>query len=235
MKLRILSPTLIEQVDSIAIIAAGPSLIKVQQNVIDWCIEYNAMIIGAHYRYFVKPSYTVFTTPAKFRKGQGKIPGIYIVGPRIKIKDIKKKYYSRILRMKYTRKKLLEWSEPYFVTPSGKVPEGGCGFEAALIGTMCRPKNMLMAGFDGFQMVKGKLVVRHANKSMVRVKAKRSIEIVNRKNPAHDMKLERQRKQMLYKMFEFFIQLNIRPYIFEKDKFRQIDKNRLKDMGVTIL
>ena len=235
MRFSVVSPTSIQKAESVAIIAAGPSLVSVEKHVRKWCNDNNALVIGAHYRYFVDPTYTVFTTPAKFRNAQGKIPGIYIVGPRILKKDIVKKYYSRIMRMKYTKTLLLDWDKDYFVESDGSVPQGGCGFESALIGSMCNPKKLLMAGFDGFQMIKGKLVVRHANKAMVKVKAKNSIESIRVCKVARDIALESRRKDMLYKIFDFFIRSSIQPFIFEKDQFRNIDKDRLRDMGVIVL
>lgn len=223
--------------DSVVVLAAGPSLKKCINRVIEWKRERKAIVIASHYRYLLDANYTVFTTPEKFRNGQDKIAGKLIIGPRIRRRDINKNNYKKILRMKYSKTRFLDWTDSQFVENYNKIPPAGCGLEAVILSVFCNPKNILLAGFDGFEILKNRLVVRHARSCTLKAKPKRSLDLLNNKKKETTMIAEIKRRQIIFNLFKYFIfDKNINVFIFGDDKFKGIDKEKLKtELGVNII
>ena len=230
------NPNKMQKSASVVVLAAGPSLVKVKDQVQEWQKERSALVIGAHYRYFLKPQYTIFTTPAKFMRAQNKVPGIYIVGNRIKDETVSRKIHDKVWRLHYTKTNFVNWRKKQFVGKGYTIPQGGCGFESIIIASFCKPTDILLAGFDGFELRKNKLIVEHAVGAMIKVKAGRSLNVVSDKKKARYIELEKERVDALYRLFAYFQTIDIRVHVFKKDKFRNIDKDRLKkELNVNII
>ena len=237
MKFPIASTKTMDQSDSVMVLGSGPSLDNTRKIVQKWYQENNPLVIGAHYRFFLKSNYTIFDSPAKFRKAQGKIPGKYIIGDRIKRKSIKRKFLDRILRIHYSGDVLVEWSQSSFTLKPPKIPRSGAGWDSVLLATFCRPKKMFIAGFDGYEIRNGQMTVAHSMKSMKNVTPKRAIDkFTNKNKKARYILHEKKRKEMTYKIFAYMSQsLGIEVHICDQSRFHGVDKQKLKSqLGVKI-
>lgn len=223
--------------ESVIIIGAGPSLEKVMPKLIKWKNENNPIVIGAHYGYKIKPKYTVFTTPNKFLRAQGKIPGRYIVGPRIKDKNIKRKWRHKVLRMNVHRCGFEDWDNSDFITKDGKIPQNCNGFQAIILSVFCNPSRILLAGFDGFDLIGNRVVIRHAKNCTLKAKPASTFYSLSKKKYKTILNKENKRKKILIKLFRYLhFKKNIQISMFNEDRFRNINKNDLSDkFGVEIL
>jgi len=225
----------IKQSNAVVIMGAGPSLSQLKKQVEKWYIDNSAIAIGAHYYYFLKPEYTVFTTPGKFITAQGKIPGSYIVGPRIPAKMIKSKIRSKCLRFQFS--KTCAWRTDNFIEKSYSMPRLACGMASMVISLFCNPQKILIVGLDGYEIRKdNRIMIRHANDMISKKtcrKNKKDIFSLNRGKKV----LENAKKTIptMYNLLSFILNKKIKVYIFAKDKFQNIDKNKFTSKNFHIL
>jgi len=238
MGLPIVSFKTMKQSDNVVVLGAGPSIDAVHEKVREWYDAMNPIVIGTHHKYFIPSSYTVFDTPDRFLNMQGKLSGFYLVGDRIRAKDVKRKYKKRALRIRYGPVSLLKWKADRFVVKSNEVPYGAPGWDAVCIATFCRPKNLLIAGIDGYFISKSKVSIEHAKRSLIKYASNtRAIRVFkNAKQRAKYSLHEKLRKKMVPKIFRYLVrELGINVYIYEESRFHGVDKNCLREIGVHVI
>jgi len=225
--MKYVSSSTMEQSDSVVVLGAGPSLDKVIHKVVAWQKEKNALSIGVHYCYKIKCSYTLFLTPAKFFNSKKKVKGMYILGPRIK-------YHSdRVLRPKYGEH-FFKWTN-YDFLEKNEILFSACGFEAVMCAGFCGAKNIMMVGFDGYEIRDNKLVVQHSTKHSGAPKGFKKFSSLKRKET--HLRLDRIRQKKIYELIEYFTnRKNTNIYIFNEDRFKGIDKTKFANNSrVTVL
>ncbi len=237
--LPIVSHETMNQSDNIVVLGSGPSLDPTKMIVKRWHQSMKAMVIGAHYKYFIPSQYTVFDTPGKFVDAtNGGLRGVYIVGDRIKGKMVKK-HRKRTMRIKYSPLYLDDWKENKFYIKSNIIPRSGAGWESVFIASLCRPKNLLIAGFDGYSISKDKFVIKHSTQSSVKYAArprKRVQSINDPKKRKLYASRDKVRGKLVVMIFDYMIhELGINIYICNKSYFHGADKVKLKQIGVNIL
>jgi hypothetical protein len=222
--MKIASFQTMQEKENVIVIGGGPSFDFVINKVIKLKEELSALIIGIHWGFkHIRPDYTLFITPGKFREAQDKLPGHFLLGPRIK--SINKKNRKRSLGIKYGQKLAL-W-DGYDFLEKNEILFSACGFEAIMLACFCKPKNIAIVGFDGFEVKNNKLVVRHSVSST----APRALITFNSEvQKKRDIKMEQKRCEDLARLINYITnQKKINFYVFEKDRLKGLDKSKFKD------
>lgn len=238
MGLLTVSSNTMKQSDNVIVLGAGPSLDAVCGRVQEWYNTMDPIVIGTHHKYFIPSNYTVFDTPDRFLNMQSKLRGYYLVSDRIKDEHIKKKNKTKTMRIRYGTVSLLQWEADKFFIESNKIPYGAPGWDAVCIATFCHPKNLLIAGIDGYSISEGSVAIEHAKKSSVQYASNtRPIRVFkNAKQKATYTLHEKLRRKMVPKIFHYMIhELGINVHIYEESRFHGANKDDLEKIGVSII
>ena len=145
--------------DSVIIIAGGWSVSSNLQKIRDYQIEHNSTVFSANYHHDIPIHYTYFADPCKIREQYFNVKSNIIIPPRLKSS-------VRILNQKEKKKnrksfhviKLQPGSDSIYgsgrvkITDDGTFPYcliGTAGLASIVVSLLCRPKRMLLVGFDG--------------------------------------------------------------------------------------
>lgn len=240
-KNKILIPTIsfnnMQCSENVIVLGAGRSLDKDIKQVIKWEKNNRAIVIGAHYRYLSDQAYMVFSAPKKIRrfiKSKKEISSCnYLISSRIFKENIPSRWYGKTIQYQFNginKKDKANYVFSDFISTDNKIMRCGCGYEAIILSTFCRPKNLLLAGFDGYERdKKRRVVVRHASDILGAYKPPLKTVYTSKKRNRNQMKTEVKTHNFLHYLFNWLSSFGIKVYISTNCKLHKIDRDILRE------
>jgi hypothetical protein len=223
------------QRDKVLVLAAGPSANEAIKKAKKWMDE-DTVVIVTNYKFPIKANYTFFVKTKIFRQQHQKVDGkLVIASPLVKVgkyaKMRSKRWLMKRLRIFRCQKSPRVWAIDKITIDENCVVRhdiASSGFGALLLATYCRPKHLLMVGFDGptidkTNKRKRKFVLDHfTGKTQIR--------------PLDDLHKRiaiQYKKYLRDKMMPFLSESGIENiYLCKEDRFRGINKT---DLEVTVI
>lgn len=211
------------QSDYVIVLGAGPSARVNMDRIVEWQKTYNAVVIASNYKFRIHADYTAFVSAKKFNENKNHATGKFIVSsPYIK-RGHYRKIVKRILVFRSTRIK--PWAISRMeISDRGQVGHdlASAGYAAILAASFCRPKHVLLVGFDGMKR-KGKFfILRHFNGK------------TRKNNNIKEMKLldVRLRNYFANMLIPYLQNNGSTLYAYHNDQFRGLDPESL---GVKVI
>tara|TARA_Y100000034_G_scaffold133910_1_gene200859 strand:+ start:856 stop:1572 length:717 start_codon:yes stop_codon:yes gene_type:complete len=220
------------QVDRVVVIAAGPSAKKAMHKVEKW-IDSKTIVIVTNYKFPIKADYTFFVKTKIFKRMHQKVDGkIVIASPLCKLGQYQhnktKRWLMKRVMIFKCRSSPKVWNVDEVKINKDCIVKhdiASSGFGALILATYCRPKELMLIGFDGPTVVKSKK----------NPEGRYTLKHFNGRTQGRPMDKDHKRIKIEYraflrdKMIPFLFNSGIKDiYVCREDKLRGINKKKLK-------
>ncbi len=207
----------------VAVVGAGPSLKKNLPAVRHWVNKHKAIVISANYKHDLDIDYTMFMDDGVFKRNRHKAEGLIVITPELynntTVSDPKMTSRFRVLNVKDRKKYKPLKQVSISIKKNGQINYSppNSGYAARLLSTLCQPKELLIAGFDG------------------RIIGKKDYKMVYKNGETNKKVIPKQKRwvnrdqmyQLKNVILPYIKNLNIKVYAFDSDRLRGLKKSTL--------